>query len=95
MLPCAQGKLTLKTTEMETIYDLGTKMIDALTKEKVYTRLQSTATYSCSQMTCFMSFASDMVICPCAGHRWRCDRHKQGIRQDHKAGAIFCTVPGV
>lgn len=28
------GKLTLKTTEMETIYDLGTKMIDALVKEK-------------------------------------------------------------
>ena len=30
-----QGKLTMKTTEMETIYDLGTKMIDSLTKEKV------------------------------------------------------------
>ncbi|CAK0737507.1 RuvB-like 2 [Coccomyxa viridis] len=29
------GKLTMKTTEMETIYDLGTKMIEALTKEKV------------------------------------------------------------
>ncbi|XP_026566608.1 ruvB-like 2 isoform X3 [Pseudonaja textilis] len=29
------GKLTLKTTEMETIYDLGTKMIESLTKEKV------------------------------------------------------------
>lgn len=29
------GKLTLKTTDMETIYDLGTKMIDALVKEKV------------------------------------------------------------
>ena len=29
------GKLTLKTTDMETIYDLGTKMIDALNKEKV------------------------------------------------------------
>ncbi|XP_057289440.1 ruvB-like 2, partial [Hydractinia symbiolongicarpus] len=29
------GKLTLKTTEMETIYDLGTKMIDSVTKEKV------------------------------------------------------------
>jgi len=29
------GKLTLKTTDMETIYDLGSKMIDALTKEKV------------------------------------------------------------
>ncbi|CAF3029337.1 unnamed protein product [Rotaria socialis] len=29
------GKMTLKTTEMETIYDLGQKMIEALTKEKV------------------------------------------------------------
>ncbi|KAF9364586.1 RuvB-like 2 [Mortierella sp. NVP85] len=29
------GKLSLKTTEMETIYDLGSKMIDALNKEKV------------------------------------------------------------
>lgn len=29
------GKLTMKTTDMETVYDLGTKMIDALTKEKV------------------------------------------------------------
>ena len=34
-LGCVQGKLTMKTTEMETIYDLGTKMIEALTKEKV------------------------------------------------------------
>eukprot|EP00164_Ancoracysta_twista_P001035 GFYU01001350.1.p1 GENE.GFYU01001350.1~~GFYU01001350.1.p1 ORF type:complete len:465 (-),score=156.95 GFYU01001350.1:110-1504(-) len=31
----ATGKMTLKTTEMETIYDLGQKMIDALQKEKV------------------------------------------------------------
>jgi RuvB-like protein 2 len=30
-----QGKLTVKTTDMETIYDMGTKMIDAMTKEKV------------------------------------------------------------
>lgn len=29
------GKLTLKTTEMETIYDLGSKMIESLSKEKV------------------------------------------------------------
>ncbi|KAF5896663.1 ruvB-like 2 [Clarias magur] len=29
------GKLTLKTTEMETVYDLGNKMIESLTKEKV------------------------------------------------------------
>jgi RuvB-like protein 2 len=30
-----QGKLTIKTTDMETIYDMGTKMIDSMTKEKV------------------------------------------------------------
>lgn len=29
------GKLTLKTTEMETVYDLGAKMIEALGKDKV------------------------------------------------------------
>ena len=29
------GKLTLKTSEMETIYDLGTKMIESLSKEKI------------------------------------------------------------
>lgn len=31
----SQGKLTMKTTEMETIYDLGAKMIEAIQKEKV------------------------------------------------------------
>ena len=30
------GKLTMKTTEMETIYDLGSKMIESLEKEKVW-----------------------------------------------------------
>ena len=29
------GKLTLKTTEMETVYDLGARMIEAMQKEKV------------------------------------------------------------
>eukprot|EP00123_Amoebidium_parasiticum_P017906 comp24027_c0_seq1/m.42984 comp24027_c0_seq1/g.42984 ORF comp24027_c0_seq1/g.42984 comp24027_c0_seq1/m.42984 type:complete len:476 (-) comp24027_c0_seq1:501-1928(-) len=29
------GKLTMKTTDMETIYDLGAKMIDSLVKEKI------------------------------------------------------------
>ncbi|KAF8820285.1 RuvB family 2 protein, partial [Cardiosporidium cionae] len=29
------GKMTLKTTEMETIYDLGNKLIDALQKENI------------------------------------------------------------
>ncbi|KAK7705090.1 RuvB-like protein 2 [Botryosphaeria dothidea] len=30
-----QGKLTIKTTDMETVYDMGTKMIESMTKEKV------------------------------------------------------------
>lgn len=30
-----QGKLTIKTTDMETIYDMGTKMIDSMTRERV------------------------------------------------------------
>lgn len=30
-----QGKLTIKTTDMETVYDMGTKMIDSMTKEKI------------------------------------------------------------
>lgn len=29
------GKITLKTTEMETVYDLGHKMIEAIQKEKI------------------------------------------------------------
>ena len=29
------GKIILKTTEMETVYDLGQKMIESLTKEKI------------------------------------------------------------
>lgn len=29
------GKLTMRTTDMETVYDLGSKMIEALLKEKV------------------------------------------------------------
>ncbi|MCJ1427560.1 RuvB-like protein 2 [Sticta canariensis] len=30
-----QGKLTIKTTDMETIYNMGTKMIDSMSKERV------------------------------------------------------------
>jgi DNA helicase TIP49 (TBP-interacting protein) len=29
------GQLTLKTVEMETVYELGSKMIESLTKQKV------------------------------------------------------------
>lgn len=32
------GKITLKTTDMETVYDLGQKMIDSLQKEKVQSK---------------------------------------------------------
>lgn len=31
----SRGKMTLKTTDMETVYDLGQKMIEALSKERV------------------------------------------------------------
>ncbi|KAI0999578.1 RuvB-like helicase 2 [Podosphaera aphanis] len=30
-----QGKLTIKTTDMESVYDMGNKMIDSMTKERV------------------------------------------------------------
>jgi len=30
-----QGKLTIRTTDMETVFDMGTKMIDAMSKERV------------------------------------------------------------
>ena len=33
--PMKSGKLTLRTTDMEAIYDLGQKMIDSLAKDKV------------------------------------------------------------
>ena len=39
-----QGKLTMKTTEMETIYDLGVKMIEAIQREKVRLRVLSCMT---------------------------------------------------
>ena len=34
----SRGKMTLKTTDMETVYDLGQKMIEALSKERVQSR---------------------------------------------------------
>jgi DNA helicase TIP49 (TBP-interacting protein) len=62
------GRLTLCTTEMETVYDLGIKMIEALQKEKisagdvitidkVITRLSNTRPY----LHCYFewSFLSD------------------------------------
>jgi len=40
------GKLTIKTTDMEAVYDLGQKLIDVLLKEKItagYVAKNSTA----------------------------------------------------
>lgn len=47
------GKLTLKTTDMETIYDLGNKMIESLCKEKVQAGWanMSHEFFSCSGIT--------------------------------------------
>lgn len=39
------GRVTLCTTEMETVYDLGAKMIEALQKEKVRRMLLILHTY--------------------------------------------------
>ncbi|KAG5458739.1 MAG: TIP49 C-terminus-domain-containing protein [Olpidium bornovanus] len=46
------GKLTLKTTDMETVYELGNKMIEALNKEKVmagWVKARSFDGWECSQ----------------------------------------------
>ncbi len=49
--------MTLKTTEMETIYDLGQKMIEALTKEKVQAGYGSYF----FQIISFILFFSDVI----------------------------------
>lgn len=46
------GKLTLKTTEMETIYDLGTKMIESLSKERVQAGWVDYKTEKCDPLFC-------------------------------------------
>ncbi|NWR26222.1 RUVB2 protein, partial [Emberiza fucata] len=61
------GKLTLKTTEMETIYDLGAKMIEALSKEKVQAGLSLTqprASSPCSQVPLTPKLAPKTPDCP-------------------------------
>lgn len=49
------GRVTLCTTEMETVYDLGAKMIEALQKEKA--RHSLTFWYQCNAfLPCFSRF---------------------------------------
>jgi len=61
------GKVTLKTTDMETIYDLGQKMIESLTKEKVqagYDEFSYVVVATCTRIVCvrFVSFDSLDII---------------------------------
>lgn len=50
------GKLTLRTTDMETVYDLGQKMIEALSKEKV-----------CYCFHCLLALSGDLMpVCVCS-----------------------------
>jgi RuvB-like protein 2 len=59
------GKLTLKTTEMETIYDLGAKMIEALSKEKIQAGDVITidkASGKISKLGCSFSRAHDYAV---------------------------------
>ena len=48
------GKLTIKTTDMETVYDLGQKMIDALAKEKVQSGYVSIKVNTSLASICFI-----------------------------------------
>ncbi|KAG5437626.1 hypothetical protein PCANB_000663 [Pneumocystis canis] len=57
-----RGKMIMKTTDMETVYDLGNKMIDALTKEKVIAGdviLIDKASGKISKLGCSFSRARD------------------------------------
>lgn len=64
-----QGKLTMKTTEMETIYDLGVKMIEAIQREKVRQHNRALA-------TCDMCSAAPAAACAFD----RCGRARAGTR---------------
>jgi RuvB-like protein 2 len=54
------GKLTMRTTDMETVYDLGNKMIEALLKEKVIK----------SYFDTLNKFLLNIILCK--GFGWRC-----------------------
>ncbi len=56
------GKLTLKTTEMETIYDLGTKMIESLSKERVQAGWVNNKAEMCDTLFCIKQF--DLIGLP-------------------------------
>lgn len=76
------GKLTLKTTEMETIYDLGNKMIDSLMKEKVNTLL----------VLCIADFYLDCHVTTfmlLSGASWRRYNDRQGYRKDKQIRTIL------
>lgn len=51
----------MRTTDMETVYDLGNKMIEALLKEKVLIDILSSYIFKCVSNTFFF-----------LGFGWRC-----------------------
>ena len=78
------GKLTLKTTEMETIYDLGAKMIDALGKEKIQAGDVITIDKASGKITklgCSFSRAHDYAV---MGPMTRFVQCPEGELQKHK-----------
>jgi uncharacterized protein YutE (UPF0331/DUF86 family) len=65
----------MKTTEMETIYDLGAKMIESLTKEKVQEG------FICILILFYNNFLNAM-------YAKRCDTHRQADRPYFQAGPL-------
>jgi hypothetical protein len=79
-----QGKLTLKTTEMETIYDLGSKMVESLSKEKVTAGDVIAIDKASGECKCVSAWVCNTFICHLARlsgtvASWR-HRHRQGQR---------------
>ena len=62
------GKLTLKTTEMETVYDLGSKMIGKIYKYPSF---------------CIVFIFLFRICCEREGSSRRCYHNRQGNWQDH------------
>lgn len=93
------GKMTLKTTDMETVYDLGQKMIDAITKEKIQAgcglvlalalALVLVHPHPCTATTC--SKQASMYYCTMYVMHTRAqrrDHHREGERAHHASRAL-------
>jgi hypothetical protein len=75
------GRMTLKSTEMEAVYDLGQKMIEALSKEKV------SAAMGCLLRACVLASAS-CILRPSLPAR-----HRKGKKKKKKKLAPTDPTP--